>query len=150
MGTWSIAARCAYDRPTVILTAPRLADGSPFPTLYWLTCPWLKREVDRLESAGATAAWAARLKADSPLAGALLSADAEYRRRRTEAAGGQDPTPGKGIAGQADPAATKCLHAHVANALAGIDDPIGTEVLGSLDDTACRNDECAAFVEVAP
>ncbi|MHB9003025.1 MAG: DUF501 domain-containing protein [Coriobacteriia bacterium] len=150
MGTWSVAARCEYGRPTVVLTHPRLPDGSPFPTLYWLTCPWLTSQAGRLESAGGTAAWAARLAAEPQLAEALLAADAEYRRRRAAAAGGIDPTPSRGIAGQADPTATKCLHAHVANALAGIHDPIGTEVLGSLDETTCPDDACASISEVSP
>lgn len=150
MGDWSVAARCTFGRPTVILTHPMLADGSPFPTLYWLTCPWIRSRVDTLESAGEIGEWAARLKADSALSADLLAADAIYRERRAAAAGGCDPMPSKGIAGQRDPLATKCLHAHVANALAGIDDPIGTAVLGALEDATCPNDACAADAEVTP
>jgi hypothetical protein len=150
MGSWSIVARCKHGRPTVILTEPRLADGSPFPTLYWLTCPWLTSHVDRIESDGGAKAWAAKLQADPGLAAALVAADAEYRRRRAVAAGGIDPTPTKGIAGQAEPTATKCLHAHVAAALAGIDDPIGTELLGSVCEASCPDDACAGLERVAP
>jgi hypothetical protein len=79
----------------------------------------------------------------------LLAADAEYRKRRAAAAGGRDPVPTRGIAGQSDPLATKCLHAHVANALAGIDDPVGLEVLASLQEVVCPNDQCAA-ADVTP
>ena len=44
-GVIGIAARCACGNPTVVATAPRLPDGTPFPTLYYLTHP------------AATAAW---------------------------------------------------------------------------------------------
>lgn len=148
-GSWHVAARCEHGRPVVIQTAPILHDGSPFPTLYWLTCPWLRQYVDGLESAGAVAEWYDRLRTDPGLAEELRGADIAYRERRARAGGGQDPVPGVGIAGQNDPLETKCLHAHVAAYLASIDDPVGAGVLAGVG-RACPDDLCARFQETVP
>ncbi|MRR13038.1 DUF501 domain-containing protein, partial [bacterium] len=112
---------------------------------YWLTCPWLKRRVDELESAGGADMWAERLAREPELAAQLLAVDAEYRRMRAAIGPDDDTLHGVGIAGQANPLATKCLHAHVANFLAGLGDPIGREILTELGALECSDDECAAY-----
>lgn len=140
---WTTYVRCGFGRPSVISSAPVLDDGTPFPTLYWLTCPWLVERVGMLESSGEVAAWTRRLADDPALARAMRRADEEYRSRRSLA--GEDPCESVGIAGQRDPLATKCLHAHVAAALAGIADPIGRAVLGQID-AECPDDLCASFI----
>lgn len=137
---WHVAVRCGYGRASVISSPPVLDDGTPFPTLYWLTCPWLVERVGDLESAGDVRVWANRLRSDTVLADAMREADAEYRVRRS--ADGPDPCAAVGIAGQRDPLATKCLHAHVAASLAGIADPVGQAVLGQIE-TECPDDRCA-------
>lgn len=147
-GQWSVVARCPFGRATVVETAPLLEDGTCFPTLYYLTCPWLTRFVSGLESAGAVREWSFLLARDPELAQLMHSADSEYRSRRAKAAGGIDPTPGVGIAGQSDPIATKCVHAHTAAALAGIKDPVGWAVLDSIGFEWCPDDLCAAGDEV--
>lgn len=144
-GDWRTVSACPYGRPRVIETPPHLEDGTPFPTLYWLTCPWLRTYVDGLESAHAADDWAARLAIDTDLAGEMLAADVEYRERRARVAGGEDPLPEVGIAGQRDPLATKCLHAHVAAYLVGLADPVGRAVVGDLDPCVCPDDICAAL-----
>ncbi len=140
-GRWRVAWRCEYGHPGVIVTAPLLEDGTPFPTLCYLTCPHLVERVAALESVGEVERWRRRLATDPVLAARLRAADVAYRAARTAEAGGEDPTPDVGIAGQRDPLAVKCLHAHVASALAGIDDPIGVAVLRdvgySCDDGRC-------------
>ena len=149
-GDWSVAARCAWTRPTVVLTHPLLPGAERFPTLLWLTCPWLCELVSAQESAGGTDAWSARLHADPALAGRLRAADEAYRVLRASEAGGADPCAGTGIAGQRDPLATKCLHAHVAAALAGLADPVGLAVLERMP-RECPDDRCAAaLVESRP
>ncbi|MDP2183551.1 MAG: DUF501 domain-containing protein [Actinomycetota bacterium] len=145
-GPWSTYVRCGFGRPSVISSSPLLDDGTPFPTLYWLTCPWLVERVGALESSGEVAAWTRRLAADPVRAGAMRDADAEYRFRRSLA--GTDPCSPVGIAGQRDPLAIKCLHAHVAAFLAGIADPIGEAVLGQID-AECPDDRCASLVGTA-
>ena len=145
-----MAARCSWGRPTAIRTEPRLADGAPFPTLFWLTCPWLAERASALESAGATAAWSSRLAEDPDLAARVVAADESYRAERARSAGGADPCAGTGIAGQRDPLGTKCVHAHVAAALGGIDDPIGEEAL-ALGPAECPDDLCgSSLVESRP
>lgn len=145
-GSWRVATRCSYCYPTVIATPSLLASGEPFPTLFWLTCPHLIEAVGRLESAGAVEAWATRLAADPELAARMRAADDLYRSARAAESGGTDTCPTVGLAGQRDPLATKCLHAHVASALAGIDDPVGTAVLAGLG-RECANERCAEDVE---
>ncbi len=147
-GSWRVATRCPFGYPTVIATPSMLESGEPFPTLFWLTCPHLVEAVGQLESAGEVETWAARLAADSTLAARMRSADEAYRLARAAESGGIDACPTVGLAGQRDPLATKCLHAHVASALAGVDDPVGTAVLAGLG-RQCTNERCAGPVEPA-
>jgi len=140
-GTWRVWASCSFGRPTVIATAAALEDGQPFPTLFYLTCPHLTEMLSALESAGAADAWHELLIADETMAARLAAADEAYRAARADESGGTDPTPYVGIAGQRDALATKCLHAHVAAYLAGLDDPVGEGALVGLAHE-CDDDRC--------
>lgn len=144
-GPWRTASRCSFGYPTTIATAPATDAGEPFPTLYYLTCPHLVAAVSRLESEGAIERWRTRIAADEGLAAQLRSADAAYRRARAAEGAGADPTPHVGIAGARDVLAIKCLHAHVASRLAGIDDPVGNEVLASIV-AECADERCGGAV----
>lgn len=139
---WRVAARCSFGRPTAIVSPSRLSDSSPFPTLAWLTCPHLAEQLAARESAGDTARWAARAASDESLAAALRAVDARVRELRARESGGVDACPSVGIAGQRDPLAVKCLHAHVALALVGVGDPIGEELLAA-SCRECDGDRCA-------
>ena len=70
-GTRAVAHRCPCGLPDVVETTPRLADGTPFPTLFYLTCPRATAACSRLESAGVMREMAERL-ADRPGAGRPL------------------------------------------------------------------------------
>ncbi|MRS12060.1 MAG: DUF501 domain-containing protein [Actinobacteria bacterium] len=142
-GPWRVVARCTHGYPICILTSPMIEGGEPFPTLYYLTCPHLVAEVSSLESSGQLEVWRKRLVDDFALAARLRDADEEYRKRRAAEAGGVDPTPGVGIAGQRGVLGTKCLHAHVAATLAGIGDPVGEGVLQAVASPECVRAECA-------
>lgn len=131
-GSWRVGARCSFGYPVVIVTAPVTVGGEPFPTLYYLTCPYLVERISALESAGEVEAWRERLAGDAHLASRLLAADATYRIARATEGDGVDPTPDVGIAGQRDALATKCLRAHVATFLGGISDPVGEGVLAGI------------------
>ena len=137
-GKWRVAVRCSLGYPSVVLTEPLLDDGTPFPTLYWLTCPWLIESVGRIEGDGGAAHWAGRLAMEKDLASRAMEADAEYRKRRSAETEAEDPCVTVGVAGQSDPLATKCLHAHVAAYLAGTGDPVGA---GVLEQTAIECDD---------
>jgi hypothetical protein len=88
--------------------------------------------VSERESSGDIERWRSRLAADDALRSALLDADSRYRKARHEEGGGVDPLPEAGIGGERDVLKAKCLHAHVAAWLAGIEDPIGKAVTEDL------------------
>ncbi len=138
----------------VIAVAPRLGTGAPFPTALWLTCPKLAALVSDRESAGATAWWSARLRSDPLSAERAGRADHAYRVFRASLGDEDDPCGDVGVAGQSDPLAVKCLHARVAAALCGIDDPAGKGLLleleGAWGDSACDEVRCTVLEATGP
>lgn len=126
-GTRAVAHRCPCGRPDVVQTVPRLTDGTPFPTLYYLTCPKAAAACGRLESSGLMREMAARLAEDPELAGAYRRAHEDYLARR-EAIGTVPELAGISAGGM--PGRVKCLHALLGHALAagpGVN-PLGDEV----------------------
>jgi uncharacterized protein len=118
-GLRAVAHTCPCGLPDVVETAPRLPDGTPFPTLYYLTCPRAAAAVSRLEAAGMMKAMTARL-ADDGTRAAYASAHRDYLARRDKAAhdiGAEPLPPGTQSAGGM-PDRVKCLHALVAHELA--------------------------------
>ena len=146
-GPWRVAAHCVHGFPTVVVSPPVLDDGTPFPTWAWLTCPWLSDAVAAQESSRQGAVWGERLASDPGLAERMREADARLRRERArEVPAGTDPCSAVGIAGGRDPLQVKCLHAHVALSLAGIDDPVGAALLARFG-AACEDARCARLGE---
>ncbi|WP_018729592.1 DUF501 domain-containing protein [Salinispora oceanensis] len=126
--TRAVAHRCPCGTPDVLETTPRLADGTPFPTLFYLTCPRATAACSRLESAGLMKEMADRLAADPELAARYRAAHEDYLRRR-EAIGHVPEIAGISAGGMPD--RVKCLHVHLGHALAagpGVN-PFGDEVL---------------------
>jgi uncharacterized protein len=118
-----VAARCPYDAPAVTEQDPYDVNGDPFPTTYYLTCPHLVAAVSRLEAAGGVERWSAAVAASEELTVDLAEATAAQRRIRHELAGarrGADDGASLdwGIGGSRRPDQLKCMHAHVAFALA--------------------------------
>ena len=139
-GRWGVLTRCAAGAPTLIAVEPRLEDGTPFPTYFWLTCPLAASLLHELETAGIQARWSELALVDEGLAEKFRRAAAEYRRVRAESvADGVDPCAG-GIAGERDPLRVKCLHARVAAAMGGIDDPVGRALLPEIEGAMARCD----------
>jgi hypothetical protein len=156
-GEYVIARRCVYRFPQV-LRVPPVVDGNPFPTLYWLTCPFLCHAVSELEGRGWVGRLEQRLAAEAELRAALNRAHVEYvavRRgllsmeEEQEFAGrGQlRELDARGIGGIADRTRLKCLHLHVAHALVDRN-PIGDIVLGMLAQSACEAEKtiCSSLV----
>lgn len=143
-GTWRVAVRCPHGRPAVIATSPEIEDGAPFPTTFWLSCPYLVRAVHASESAGEGVAWERRVREDEALRSEVLRADVAYRAARSDEGAGRDPCASTGVAGQSDPLAVKCLHARLAALLAGVPDPIGAGLWAGLG--WCADDECARLL----
>jgi hypothetical protein len=138
---WRIAAWCAHGRPQVIVSPSRLADGDLFPSWAWLTCPRLCKAVAAEESLGACRRWTGVLAEQAAFAAAVTAVDQKVRLLRAEESGGRDCCATVGLAGQRDPLKVKCLHAHVAYYLAGLDDPLGKEFL-SRSARSCESGCC--------
>ncbi|WP_225438042.1 DUF501 domain-containing protein [Candidatus Frankia nodulisporulans] len=134
-GLVAVAHRCSCGRPDVVETAPRLPDGSPFPTLFYLTCPRAASAVSRLEGAGVMRQMTERLATDPELAAAYAAAHQDYLDRRDT----REPLTGAPSAGGM-PTRVKCLHVLVAHSLAagpGVN-PFGDEALAAIEDWGRR------------
>ena len=127
----AVAARCPSGHPAVVQTSPRLEDGTPFPTLYYLTCPRLTSLVSTLEASGLMREMTERLATDPDLAAAYLAAHRTYLAERDAI-----DALGTEVSAGGMPGRVKCLHVHVAHALAagaGVN-PFGDETLLRLAD----------------
>lgn len=128
-GLRAVAARDAAGEPTVVLTSPRLEDGTPFPTLYYLTSPRLVSLVSTLESEGRMREMTERLAEDPELAERYRQAHRAYLAERDAI-----ESLGTDVSAGGMPDRVKCLHVHVAHALAvgpGVN-PFGDEALEEL------------------
>lgn len=133
-GMRRVAHRCPCGLPDVVETAPRLADGTPFPTLYYLTCPRAASAMSRLEAGGVMGAMQARLAADAGLRDAYLAAHRDYLARRDGATreAGAEPLPAGTQSAGGMPYRVKCLHALAAHELAAPgSNPLGREALAA-------------------
>ncbi len=139
-GVVGVAARCVCGRPLVVRTAPRLPDGTPFPTTYYLTHPGAVSAVSTLEARGIMREMTERLAEDPELAAAHQRAHEDYLARRAELG---DVPEIAGISAGGMPNRVKCLHVLVGHALAagpGVN-PLGDEALDLVRDT-WRPDRC--------
>lgn len=130
-GVLAVAHRCPCGLPDVVQTEPRLPDGTPFPTMYYLTCPRACSEVGTLEGSGVMATMTDRLRAEPDTAAAYHRAHESYLAERGALA---DVPEISGVSAGGMPDRVKCLHVLVAHALAagpGVN-PFGDEALGML------------------
>jgi len=130
-GLRAVAHRCPCGLPDVVETAPRLPDGSLFPTLYYLTCPRAAAAIGTLEAAGTMREMTARL-ADGETRAALERAHQDYLDRRDAVAAdaGVEPLPPGTQSAGGMPDRVKCLHALVAHELAAPGtNPFGREAM---------------------
>ncbi|GHF00595.1 hypothetical protein GCM10017786_36810 [Amycolatopsis deserti] len=136
----AVAARCPSGHPSVVQTNPRLENGTPFPTLYYLTCPRLTSLVGRLEASGIMKEMTDRLAVDEELAAAYRRAHESYLAQRDAL----EPL-GHEVTAGGMPGRVKCLHVHLAHSLAmgpGVN-PFGDETLELLKEDWPSGD-CAA------
>ena len=139
----TVASRCACGLPDVVATAPRLSDGTPFPTLFYLTCPVMNAAISTLESEGVMAQMQQRLGEDPELAAAYRRAHEQYLAARAQF--GEVPEIA-GISAGGMPTRVKCLHVLVAHALAegpGVN-PLGDEALEMLRARGLRRTGCVS------
>jgi hypothetical protein len=133
-----VAVRCPFGAPAVTEQSPYGADGEPFPTTYYLTCRHLVAAVSRLEAAGGVERWSEATRSEPALAASLADGDEEQRRLRTELAGDATGSDGGasleyGIGGSRRGGSLKCLHAHVAFALARPGYELGERILAEVE-----------------
>ncbi|MER0245436.1 DUF501 domain-containing protein [Streptomyces sp. HSW2009] len=128
-GLRSIAHRCPCGNPDVVETAPRLPDGTPFPTTYYLTCPRAASAIGTLEANGVMKEMTARLASDPELAAAYRAAHEDYIARRDAIEVLQGFPSAGGM-----PDRVKCLHVLGGHSLAagpGVN-PLGDEAIALL------------------
>jgi hypothetical protein len=132
----AVAVRCPYGRPAVTEQAPFDEDGHPFPTQFYVTCPFLVAQISRLEATGGVEKWT-RAAADSPeLLASLTRAQSEQRELRPELAAG--------IGGSTRTGSLKCLHAHAGFALARPGYVLGDRILEDLGELWPAGTCCSA------
>lgn len=144
-GTPAVVHRCAFGLPTVVRVAPRLEDGTPFPTTFWLTCPVLRGRVGTLEADHAMVGLNERLGTDPDFAAEYRAAHERYVAFRDQL---DDPLPGApGVGGM--PGHVKCLHAHAAHHLATGDNPVGAWTVARATPAPCEG-PCVDVGGLAP
>ena len=134
-GVIEVAHRCGCGAPDVIKTAPRLPDGTPFPTMYYLTCPRAASYIGTLEANGVMKQFEDELAADPVLAEQYRKAHELYLAQREAI---EHVVEIAGITAGGMPDRVKCLHVLVAHALAagpGVN-PLGDKALAMLKDWA--------------
>ncbi|GAB78016.1 hypothetical protein SAMN05421595_0531 [Austwickia chelonae] len=130
-GVVGVGHRCVCGRPDVLVTSPRLPDGTPFPTIFYVTCPRLTGAISTLESTGLMKDMTERLAQDEELAARYAAAHEDYLARRSSLG---DVPEIEGISAGGMPSRVKCLHVLVGHALAagpGVN-PFGDEALALL------------------
>lgn len=140
-GLHAVGHRCPCGNPDVVTTEPRLPNGTPFPTTFYLTCPRAASLIGTLEGSGLMREMEERLLADPALAAAYAGAHEAYLSAR-DALGAVPEIAGISAGGMPD--RVKCLHVLAGQALAqgrGVN-PLGDEVLELIGDWwvagACR------------
>ncbi|RJQ45347.1 MAG: DUF501 domain-containing protein [Gaiellales bacterium] len=139
---------CGYGWPAVIENDACTPSGEPNPNLYYLTCPYLRRELAVLEDGG----WIERVHRmalqQQALRKQLAAAQREHAALWRRKAGRDWPGPderGPRIAAAGDDLAIKCLHAHFAWFLVNEDHEVGQVLLKAIGERWCRDDRCASL-----
>ena len=158
-GLLGVAKRCRYGFPQVIVNHPVFLEGEEpqvFPTLFWLTCPYINILVARLESAGHVARCQQRMADDPELAAAMQQAHENYAKQRRDVVPQSvqaslarnypkrhDVLMNSGVGGIRTQEGIKCLHAHLAHYLAGGPNPVGAWAAQQIKDLdGCSTGRC--------
>lgn len=134
-----VVTRCPFGLPAVTEQEPYGLDGAPFPTTYYVTCRHLVAAIARIEAGGGVERWSRTASEDPVLGESLRRATEEQRRIRHALAVGTRPGDGGesldlGIGGSRTPGHLKCLHAHVAFALARPGYVLGERILAEVEE----------------
>jgi len=128
---FTVVKKCSWGYPQCIKSS-LITNGKPFPTLFWLTCPLLLKEVSKLEEKGMIKNLETKLKNDEDFIKAYLKAHEATKAMKMQILTSlsltewqRDAIIGRGIGGIKDLKHVKCLHLHLANYMGGIDNPVG-------------------------
>jgi uncharacterized protein len=132
-GEPAVVHRCRWGLPTVVRVDPRLEDGTPFPTTFWLTCPALRSRIGTLEAEQAMVGLNDRLSDEPGFAGAYAAAHERYVAFRDELGAPLEGSPGAG----GMPGHVKCLHVHAAHHLATDDNVVGAWTVDAAAPVPC-------------
>ncbi|MEJ5229577.1 MAG: DUF501 domain-containing protein [Pseudothermotoga sp.] len=135
-----IVMRCEYGYPVLLESSPDI-DGKPFPTLYWLSCPHLVKQISHLESQGWIRKFEELIARDNLFRERYLRAHSVIRELRAQLArdeGIRAKLNDVGSGGIRDLRRVKCLHLHVSDYLAGVDNPVGEAVLKKIGTITCE------------
>ncbi|SHH31130.1 DUF501 domain-containing protein [Thermosipho atlanticus] len=153
---WKVAYFCIYNFPVVIESLP-IKNGKPFPTIHYLTCPYLLKEISRLEEKGFIKYFEQKIENDEKFREKVFEAHIEViekRRKFFETVQElkryelwKEKLLNVGTGGIRDWTKVKCLHLHTADYLSGIKNPIGEEVVKLIKKTTCNDRYCKKFLE---
>ena len=132
-GQSAVAVRCGWGLPAVLRVSPQLDDGTPFPTMFWLSCPLANKHVGRLEAAGVMSTLTDRVRLDADLAAEYTAAAQRFVEARDQLG---PPVP-RGDAAGGMPHRVKCLHSLYGHYLATLDNPIGQWVAERVEPMWC-------------
>ena len=143
-----VVARCHLEMPVVVRVPPHLDDGTPFPTLYWLTCPLATTRIGRLEGAGGVKRMEGKAESDPTFGQALEEAHRAYAHERDGLVTyASRPQPSGGVGGTR--VGVKCLHAHYAHTRGGGENPVGDMVADWIEPLDCT-ERCVVNGEMNP
>ena len=132
-----VSCRCHLDIPVVIKVPPKLNDGTPFPTTYWLTCPMYNKKIGSLESQGLIKELDKELENNPDLKEKWKSRQKSYQAEREELVNeNSGPQATGGVGGATE--SIKCLHSHTADELSTGKNAIGKIVVESIGSFNCE------------
>lgn len=126
-----VVKRCSYGFPVVIKSFP-ISDGKPFPTLYWLTCPFMRAEISKIESNGGIRRYESFISSGELFHSHVQAHLLANRQVMNLVDDDMKHFFTGGMGGIRDFRHVKCLHMHVAYHLGGIENPVGAGVLSEI------------------
>ena len=143
-----VSQRCSYGFPVVIKSKPIL-EGKPFPTIYWLSCPFLRYKISQLETEGYIPKYEKLLASSPRLLSLQVRAHLRAQKEAIELAGEKgwirERLSSGGMGGISNFSHIECLHLHVAYHLGGIENPVGKMVLEEIGKKECENALCKKY-----
>ncbi|QTA37306.1 DUF501 domain-containing protein [Thermosipho ferrireducens] len=150
---YQVIVVCSYGYPVVVKSLP-LKDNKPFPTLHYLTCPFLRKEISKLEEKGLVKVLEEKIQTNLEFKKQLFSAHEKVKKERAELLTKEfgntiwkEVLNKVGTGGLKDWTKVKCLHLHTADFLAGINNPVGKEVINLLKKIECENIYCRRLIQ---